>query len=209
MALLNGYAPALEPHAALVQRSLAQLIEDIHWWRVVLRTWIDEKDPAGTYPILSGRSIAEDPSSHVYCVRSDASGIDGRGGYHGHLGCTSVEYWSTSWRPEDTHIREVSMAAELYALLDFCRGHHCDHKVIIWVTDSPAAAFVILKGYTSVRIAQPILREIMGLADSQFNQLVALWIPREENEFADYLSHLSVTLNKPHVSGSHRLAASF
>jgi hypothetical protein len=36
-----------------------------------------------------------------------------------------------------------------------------------------------------------ILTEIFSLADARGIYLVALWVPREENQFADFLSHLS------------------
>ena len=36
-----------------------------------------------------------------------------------------------------------------------------------------------------------ILTEIFRRADERGIYLVALWVPREENQFADFLSHLS------------------
>jgi hypothetical protein len=97
---------------------------------------------------------------------------------------------------------EVSMAAELYALLDYLKLHNDSSKLIIWLTDSASAALVILKGYTSCKRSLPILKQIMDLLDLSRQQIVALWIPREQNQFADHSSHLSVLLNSPSVSGS-------
>ena len=94
------------------------------------------------------------------------------------------------------------MAAELYALLDYLTFHNDSSPLIIWLTDSASAALVILKGYTSCNRSLPILKQVMDLLDRSRQQIVALWIPRDQNQFADHLSHLSVLLNSSSVSGS-------
>ena len=202
---LNGFYNLARWGSSSHSHVLARLVDDIEWWRTVLQSWVSEDSPEGTYPIISGKSLSENPEKFVYCVQTDASGTDGRGGYHGPLGCKNAQFWSTSWLPEEISIRQISMSAELHALLDFCRQNICKNKLLVWITDSTAAAFVVLKGYTSVQSALPLLREIMELVDSQGNQLIALWVPRTENMFADYLSHLSIILNTPHVNGSQRM----
>jgi 8-oxo-dGTP pyrophosphatase MutT (NUDIX family) len=45
------------------------------------------------------------------------------------------------------------------------------------------------------------MEEILELCDVLRVQIVALWVPREENELADYLSHLSFILNRDSVGG--------
>ena len=136
------------------------------------------------------------------CVQTDASGVDGRGGYYGKLSAKRYQYWSYTWESQHASIMEVSMAAELYALLDYLTFHNDSSPLIIWLTDSASAALVILKGYTSCNHSLPILKQVMDLLDRSRQQIVALWIPRDQNQFADHLSHLSVLLNSSSVSGS-------
>ena len=135
-------------------------------------------------------------------MTTDASGVDGRGGFYGKLFSHSYSYWSYSWDRQHAPIMEISMAAELYALLDYLKFHNDNSKLVVWLTDSASAALVILKGYTSCKRSLPILKAVMDILDTNRQQIVALWIPREENQFADHLSHLSVLLNTPSISGS-------
>lgn len=44
---------------------------------------------------------------------------------------------------------------------------------------------------------------ILRLADSKRMQLVGIWVPREKNAFADYLSHL-INLKKRTASQGNR-----
>jgi hypothetical protein len=47
-----------------------------------------------------------------------------------------------------------------------------------------------------------LLSLIFHACDSKGLQLVATWVPREQNLTADFLSHLSASLCRPSVSGT-------
>ena len=169
---------------------------------LLISIWSQASSPLGAYPLLTADALYSIQDSPIMCVQTDASGVDGRGGYYGKLSAKSYQYWSYTWESQHASIMEVSMAAELYALLDYLTFHNDSSPLIIWLTDSASAALVILKGYTSCNHSLPILKQIMDLLDRSRQQIVALWIPRDQNQFADHLSHLSVLLNSSSVSGS-------
>jgi hypothetical protein len=47
-----------------------------------------------------------------------------------------------------------------------------------------------------------LLARILSRCDLYRLQIVALWVPRELNELADYLSHLAFSVNRDQVSGT-------
>jgi hypothetical protein len=56
----------------------------------------------------------------------------------------------------------------------------------------------------TARILQVALTRILHYCDLYHLQVLALWVPREQNTFADYLSHLSMYLDRSTVSGHFR-----
>ncbi len=60
----------------------------------------------------------------------------------------------------------------------------------------------VLKGRCKEELALHTLEMILKGCDEKKLQLVALWIPREENLLADYLSHICVYLNRGEHGGS-------
>ncbi len=56
-------------------------------------------------------------------------------------------------------------------------------------------------GYTK-RKSLKVLGNILELCDMFRVLLLALWVPREYNELADFLSHLSFTCNRQQINGS-------
>jgi hypothetical protein len=47
-----------------------------------------------------------------------------------------------------------------------------------------------------------LVERILRLCDLYKLQIVALWVPREQNELADYLSHLSFLVDRDSVEGT-------
>ena len=66
---------------------------------------------------------------------------------------------------------------------------------IIFVLDSAVAAFDLNSGTCSSG-SFATLCSILSLCSSSYIHLVALWVPREENTFADYLTHHCVISRK-------------
>ena len=73
---------------------------------------------------------------------------------------------------------------------------------LIWVSDSLSAVFSLNNGRATEERCQQLIEEILELCDVLKVQVVGLWVPREENELADYLSHLSTMLNRDSVGGT-------
>ena len=67
--------------------------------------------------------------------------------------------------------------------------------------DSLAAMLIVDKGRYFEDISLVSLRIILKLCDEKGILLVALWAPRELNQLTDYLSHLSMYLNRFSVEG--------
>ena len=93
------------------------------------------------------------------------------------------------------------------ALLHFLMHTDIHDLVLVWVTDSLAAAWSVNKGRCHEELGLITLTAILTLCDDKKIILVALWVPREHNEYADYLSHLAVYLNRSEVRGTTRAGA--
>ena len=66
-----------------------------------------------------------------------------------------------------------------------------------------SSAWAILKGRCRESESASILSSILELCDEFSVLLLALWVPREHNELADFLSHLSFVVNRQSIiSGS-------
>ena len=73
--------------------------------------------------------------------------------------------------------------------------------MLIWVTDCPAAVWTVNKGRCYEELGLITLARILEKCDDHKIVLVALWVPRESNEYADYLSHLCHYVNRDEVRG--------
>ena len=71
----------------------------------------------------------------------------------------------------------------------------------MWVSDSESAVWSVNKGRCDEEMALPYLSNMLQLCDDRSIQLLALWVPREENQLADYLSHYAFLSDRDVVSG--------
>jgi hypothetical protein len=90
------------------------------------------------------------------------------------------------------------------ALEDFLQ-HHCpltlQNAILLWLTDNEGTTWSINKGSCSDPSSAAILARILHYCDMKHLQILALWVPRERNQLADYLSHLSTYLDRDEVAG--------
>ena len=93
------------------------------------------------------------------------------------------------------------MYFELYALFDLLLEATVRQCILVWITDNESSTWAINKGNCKDSASRVLLASILGLCDSYRLQIIALWVPRENNQFADYLSHLSTYLNRSTVYG--------
>ena len=183
-----------------------RLITDTCWWIDMLDTWSHGLQSHLEYPMWSSSEIIANKHS-IYVLQSDASGSDGFGYYHGWLQDNDILYVSKTWEdagPDRDHTK--SHRDELTAVMDFLI-HHREKRdvkrcILIWLTDSQGGVYSVNKGSCYSPDSLSILRVILEICDEFKISIIGLWIPREENELADYLSHLSYSLNRDSIDGS-------
>ena len=151
------------------------------------------------YPILNAEELASDGDS-IWVVQSDASGPDGFGYYYGSLVGDAHQYVSRVWGGE--YLFGSSHNGEMQSLLHFLRHTAERHKVLVWISDSLSAVWSVNKGRCRADGSLAVLNEILRLCDVYHLQLLALWVPREDNLYADYLSHLASSLRREEVVGA-------
>ena len=184
--------------AHLSSDSLAILIEDTEWWIKTTSRWGEGSENGFECPILSASELANNPDA-LYLLQSDASGPDGYGYIHGYLREEDPQFYSQQWT--ESEYFGSSHHGELQPLVHFLSNTSLSNVLLVWTTDSLAAMFSIDKGRCFEEISLPSLRIILELCDTKGILLVALWTPRELNQLTDYLSHLSVYLNRSSVEG--------
>lgn len=181
--------------------TVLQLVRDTQWWVDLLQTWENQRSGAVEYRILSASEIKEDPHS-MLVLQSDASGTDGFGYYYGYLRDPALRYVSKVWEPP-LPPGATSHMFELRVLEDFLENGCAAHDaILVWISDNEGATWSVNKGRTREPAAYSVLSNILQLCDHKRLQLIALWVPRERNELADYLSHLAFYLHREQVEGS-------
>jgi hypothetical protein len=171
---------------AFYHESGDKLIEDISWWIKLFGEW-SEGERSKEYPILS----AEVLKVKTMTCCSDASMPHGFGYYHGPLRCEldHLRYASVSW--DEGQLVPSSTWAELYALKHYIRDVDFENGLVVWITDSLSGAYIINSSNAHESLLLELLSDILDICDTKTIYLVAVWIPREENVLADFLSHLS------------------
>jgi hypothetical protein len=176
-----------------------KLVKDTIWWLSLLKTWETEKGEGTEYKIFSISEIHQN-LSRIIVVQSDMSGDDGIGyvSYNLQEPEKNISFFSQRWlqsKPNST------MEGELIALKLFLarEGHKYHNSIVIWVSDSLSGVYSVLKGRTNSADSLVVLECILDMCDSYKMLLLALWVPREENQLADFLSHLSVLMNRDNI----------
>ena len=177
-----------------------KLIADTEWWIGILARWENDKDACIEYPMWSSSEILSNPRS-IYICQSDASGTDGFGYIHGYLRDNIDKFVSKRWQNGMRSLNTNSHEEELFALLDFVRTVDIGNCILVWITDSQSAAYSVNKGNCKTPESFSNLKSILELCDNKSIYVVALWVPREFNLLADYLSHLSSYLNRDTCTG--------
>jgi hypothetical protein len=181
--------------------TLLRVSEDTQWWMNLMQKWESNVSGSVEYRILSASEIKENPRS-ILVIQSDASGTDGFGYYWGYAAETEeLRYTARRWMPPldpgtSSHAFEL-MVLE-YFLTNECSA---SDAVLVWVTDNEGATWSINKGRCREPAAVELVASILRVCDERRLQIIAVWVPREENELADYLSHLAVFMDRDSVQG--------
>jgi hypothetical protein len=101
-----------------------------------------------------------------------------------------------------SQLPQSSIWGEIYALKDFLETTEQKDKILLWISDSLNAVYDINKGRCGSEEDAELLRKIFYYCDIKKLQLIAIWVPRELNNMADYLSHLSYISDRDSVSGN-------
>ena len=156
-----------------------------------------------------------DPSS-IVLLQSDASGARSHGfGYiwatfESLLDSDSFFWAAKSWASaaRDSEAKFGADAAftfrtgdtnylEAWALLDFVYHELPPNCKLLWTNDNLSCVNAINNGVPVARY--PLISKILETCKSKNCSIVGCWIPRQLNDTADFLSHLS------HSSGQHEL----
>ena len=179
-------------------RARSRLPLDFEWWiRKLHHLWEHGSLSDREYPILSCSELLDNPAAMII-VQSDISGPDGLGYYYGNLNCEDPAFTATVWQH---HAYHSSHDGELYGLLHFIRHLKARAAVVVWVTDAESCAWTINKGRCHEGHNQATVDDIFEELESKRLWIVALWLPREQNLLADYLSHLAYNLHRDEVHG--------
>jgi hypothetical protein len=179
---------------------LNSIIKDIRWWKSKLEAWSMNQSTGLEYKILNGQEILDHPES-IHICQSDASGTDGFGYAWSTLSEEGYQWFSSQW-PEHK-LPTQSHEAELRSLQHFVETRITESDaLIIWITDSESACWTINRGHCADPIALPIVETILNKLDDYKIQVVALWVPREENTLTDFLSHFACLLDRDSITGS-------
>ena len=180
-----------------------QLVSDTQWWINLLSTWSDNSNSGKEYPIISAVEISNN-LQNITVIQSDMSGPDGIGYFTYNIKHpeAELEFFSEQW--DSGYTPSSSMLGELLALHKYINRSLVvlNNCILVWVTDSTSSAWAVLKGRCRESECLSVLSNIMELGDEHSILLLALWVPREQNELADFLSHLSCIVNRKNVSGS-------
>ena len=177
-----------------------QLRQDFQWWMALLLEWERDTFSLLVYRILSADTLSRDPAS-VYVVQSDASGTDGYGYYHSYLNSKDLQYVSERWDGSLDYPYN-SIWFKLRSLADFLEETTINDCMLVWLNDNEASTHGVNKGNCKDPASRLLLSSILTRCDQLHLHIIAIWVPRESNLFADYLSHLSTYLHRSSVYGT-------
>jgi hypothetical protein len=177
-----------------------RLIADTDWWLSVVDKWAVKNHSEKAFPILSAYELLNDPEGVAICC-SDMSGPDGWGCHYGTLAEMERDPLVRSVRWPEGFSPPSSMWGELKALREYLEFPDRKGKLIVWVSDSLSGVWCINKGRAHQGEERALVEEILERCDELRIVVVGLWVPREENRYADYLSHLATYMNRDSVAG--------
>lgn len=166
------------------------------WWDTTLSKWMK-----GDLLNANVRVIPSQLVSDAVFVQQDA-GDDGLG-YFTALKAENFKRirWHACTLKDDAVTS--STYKELSTVVWALKSHkEWSNRLIVAVFDSSAAAFGVNNGSSSSASCMELIEELYLLCDDLNITIVALWVPREENSFADMLTHLCLHNRSTNAEGS-------
>lgn len=169
------------------------------WWMETLSKWAK-----GTLLRSNVRVIPSQLIDDAVFIQQDA-GDDGLGYFSALMeeGFRRIRWYA---RTLDETLETSSTFKELstiaWALLSRVEW---TSRLVVAVFDSSAAAFGINNGSSPAPCCMEIIEAIYILCDERNITLVALWVPRAENTFADMLTHFCIQNRTESAEGQFEL----
>ena len=133
--------------------------------------------------VLNGKKLCDQPQSFDAVVYSDAS-EQGYGGYvisdKDKFICQ--EHWASDENAESSIWRELKVVHNMLLSL----GTNLQEQKVQWHTDNQNITRIIHRGSMKTNL-QEIIEDVVHLCAKYHTVLTPVWVPREENQFADYL----------------------
>ena len=167
-----------------------------NWWHVTLSKWT-----RGTLLKANVRIIPSQLIKDAVFVQQDA-GDEGLG-YFTAFKVEDFKHvrWYACILPEDSVTS--STYKELSTIVWAVKSHQeWSNRLVVAVFDSSAAAFGVNNGSSSSISCMNLIEELYLLCDELNITIVALWIPRDENSFADMLTHFCLYNRSADAEGS-------
>jgi Reverse transcriptase (RNA-dependent DNA polymerase) len=193
------YDLLLHRNRRLTESLRGRLSESLEWWRATLIAWRRSECVLGNV-----RVIPKDAAEHLVYYQGDA-GDEGFGFFQLQRTEGHVEWAASSW--PSGFMPDSSTEKELYTLLWALERNRSDwsNRVVVTIFDSADAALGINNGTSSSVGVWELIRRIFTLADELHVTFAALWVPRESNTFADFLTHACVMYREDHAEGEYFL----
>jgi hypothetical protein len=108
-------------------------------------------------------------------------------------------FWAAAW-PRDG-APASSTGKELMAVVRFVEEHRevLAGKALVVLTDSTCLCYSLLSGVS--RALPAMMSRLFELADRTGVRVLSLWMPREQNKVADFLSSFAASLGLSSLSG--------
>ena len=174
-----------------------RLHASLAWWKSTMVAWSSRHLVTSNVKVLPSES-----ASDFYYYQGD-SGDDGMGYFHYPIRATKAHWYACPWVD---HVPSSSTEKELSTLLWAISSHpEWSNHVVVAVFDSSASALAINNATTDSVECWGVLHQIYEIADRINVTLAALWVERESNTFADYLTHYCVGHRTASAEGEFRL----
>ncbi len=185
---LISFSIAIGPIARLRTRALYGVILTRHTWSSVV-TLSDEaleelKFWLANLEFFNGQPLWRSPSA-VWLVYSDASDT----GYGGYLVEHGAHVAQGMWTPDESKLSSTWRELQAVALVLESIAPKLAHTNIRWFTDNQNVVRIISVGSKKEHLQQVAMR-IFSFCFANRVVLEAEWIPRRDNELADYYSRV-------------------
>ena len=187
---LLSMSRGIGPMCRLMTRAMYALIESRVSWcdrlkitseaRYELEFWLSGLERFRSQPIW--RTAAAVRVVHVYSDASDT----GYGGYTvEHRPYVAQGQWSPEQAKQSSTWRELKAVGMVLESL----GHKLSNSRVRWLTDNQNVVRILEVGSRKCDLQREVLRVFKLMCQYQIH-IEPSWIPREENQYADYLSRI-------------------